>query len=178
VETHDGGRAVYLISGPSASGKSTVGRLLAEQFPQGVYIEGDFFRRSIVSGRHEATPRLSREALEQLALRYRLGVSAADAYFDSGFTVVLEDVIAGQLLSEVAATVRSRPLHVIVLLPTPEVLFARDVARVSSGYSRWPVEELHHAFASATPRLGLWLDNSEQTPLETVETILAGTRAG
>jgi chloramphenicol 3-O-phosphotransferase len=177
VETRDDGQAVYLISGPSASGKSTVGRLLAEQFPHGVHVEGDFFRRSIVAGRHEPTPSLSPAALGQLMLRYRLGASAADTYFDSGFTVVLEDVIAGQLLSELAAMVRSRPLHVIVLLATPEVLSARDASRASSGYSRWSVEELHDAFVSATPRLGLWLDTSEQTPLETVESILARTSA-
>jgi len=164
-----------LISGPSASGKSTVARLLAERFTRGVHLEGDVFRRSIVSGRHEVTPDLSSDALEQLTLRYRLGAAAADTYFESGFAVVLEDVIAGELLAECAALIRSRPLHVIVLLPTAEVLAARDTARRTSGYSRWSVGELHAAFAAATPRIGLWLDTSDQTPLETVEGILART---
>jgi chloramphenicol 3-O-phosphotransferase len=177
VEARDDDRAVYLISGPSAAGKSTVARLLAERFARGVHLEGDFFRRSIVSGRQDPTPDLSPAAVEQLMLRYRLGADAADTYFDSGFTVVLEDVIAGQLLSEFAALVRSRPLHVIVLLPTTEVISARDSARASSGYSQWSIEQLHDAFASTTPRLGLWLDTSEQTPLETVECILARTSA-
>jgi cytidylate kinase len=84
VEVRRNGQAVYLISGPSASGKSTVGRLLAERFAHGVHLEGDFFRRSIVSGRHEPTPDLSPAALEQLTLRYRLAAAAADTYFDSG----------------------------------------------------------------------------------------------
>ena len=86
---------VFLVTGPSAAGKTTVARLLAEQFRRGVHLEGDFFRRSIVAGRHEMTPALEAEALEQLRLRYRLAASAADSYVEAGFTVVLDDVIAG-----------------------------------------------------------------------------------
>jgi hypothetical protein len=62
-----------------AAGKSMVARLLAERFERGVYLEGDFFRRSVVSGRLEMTPNASPEAVEQLRLRYRLAATAADA---------------------------------------------------------------------------------------------------
>jgi adenylate kinase family enzyme len=82
-------RAVFVLTGPSGAGKSTVGRVLAERFPRGVHLEGDVFRRSIVSGRREMTPAAPDEALEQLRLRYRLAANAADAYFEAGFAVVL-----------------------------------------------------------------------------------------
>ena len=167
--------AVFLITGPSASGKSTVARLLAQQFARGVHLEGDFFRRSIVSGRHEMSPGPSPEALEQLTLRYRLGAATADAYFDEGFTVVLEDVIAGRLLSEYVGLIRNRPLHVVVLVPTVEAVSAREASRETSGYERWSIQQLHDAFVNETPRTGLWLDSSEQTPEETVEDILTRT---
>jgi len=75
-----------------AAGKSTVARLLAARFERGVHLEGDFFRRAVVSGRAETTPDASPEALDQLRLRYRLAAS----YFDAGFTVALEDVVAGR----------------------------------------------------------------------------------
>ena len=72
-------RAVYLITGPMAAGKSTVARLLASRFTRGVCLEGDLFRRSIVSGREDITPDASPEALEQLRLRYSLAAFAEDS---------------------------------------------------------------------------------------------------
>jgi chloramphenicol 3-O-phosphotransferase len=168
-------RAVYVVTGPSAAGKSTAGRLLAARFERGVCLEGDVFRRSIVSGRHEMTPEQTPEALAQLRLRYRLTAAVADAYFDDGFTVVVEDVVAGPLLAEFAELLRSRPLHVVVLLPTAETLASREEAREENGYHSWSIAALHAGFAEETPRLGLWLDTSKQTPEETVSEILART---
>jgi GrpB-like predicted nucleotidyltransferase (UPF0157 family) len=167
--------AVYLITGPMAAGKSTVARLLASRFERGVYLEGDFFRRSIVSGREEMTPAAPPTAVEQLRLRYRLAASAADAYFGAGFSVVLEDVAAGPLLGEYRTMIRSRPCHVVVLLPSLAAVAAREAARADKGYARWTVEELYEGFVDTTPRVGIWLDTSELTPEETADTILART---
>jgi predicted kinase len=170
--------AVFLITGPSASGKSTVAGLLARRFSRGVHLEGDFFRRSVVAGRNEMTPTPSREALEQLRLRYRLGAAAADAYFEQGFTVVLEDVVAGSLLNECVGMIRSRPVHVVVLMPTIDAVSTRAYSRASSGYGRWTVAGLYELFEKDTPRIGLWLDTSEQSAEETVQAILSGTGGG
>jgi chloramphenicol 3-O-phosphotransferase len=168
-------RAVFVLTGPSGAGKSTVARLLAERFPRGVYLEGDAFRRSIVSGRREMTPDAPEEAVEQLKLRYRLAANAADAYFEAGFAVALEDVIAGPMLPECLELIRSRPLHVVVLLPRREIVSAREAARPTDGYHHWSLDALYDLFARDTPRLGLWLDTSDQTPGETVQAILEGT---
>jgi GrpB-like predicted nucleotidyltransferase (UPF0157 family)/predicted kinase len=168
-------RAIYLVTGPMAAGKSTVARLLAERFVRGVHVEGDAFRRSIVSGRVEMTPDLAPEALRQLRLRYRLGATVADAYFEAGYAVALEDVVAGPPLADYAAAIRGCPLHVVVLLPSAAVVAARAAARRQGGYGRWSIDELYRGFTAETPRIGIWLDTSEQTPAETVEAILART---
>ena len=167
--------AIYLITGPMAAGKSTVARLLAERFDRGVYLEGDFFRRSIVAGREEMTPNASPEALAQLRLRYRIAAAAADAYCAGGFTVALEDVIAGPLLAEYVDLMRTRPLHVVVLFPSLAAVAAREAARREKGYAHWTIEGLYEGFVSGTPRIGLWLDTSGQTAEETVDEILART---
>jgi cytidylate kinase len=68
-----GGVALFVISGVSASGKSTVARLLAEQFERGVCVPGDAIRAMMVSGRVEVRPNSGEEALRQLTLRYAGG---------------------------------------------------------------------------------------------------------
>jgi predicted kinase len=167
--------AVYLITGPMAAGKSTVAGILASRFERGVHLEGDLFRRSIVSGREEMTPDGWPAALDQLRLRYKLAAAVADGYFEAGFGVVLEDVVAGPILRDYYAMIRSRPCHVVVLLPSPEVVAAREAARGQKGYTSWTVEQLYDGFVGATPRLGLWLDTSDLTPEQTVEQILTRT---
>ena len=87
---------LYAITGVMAAGKSTVAELLAQRFEKGVHLRGDVFRRMIVSGREEMCAEPSEEAVRQLHLRYRLAVDAAKAYFEAGFSVVLQDNYYGQ----------------------------------------------------------------------------------
>jgi Zeta toxin len=169
------GLVMYLITGPMAAGKSSVARLLASQFERGVHLEGDVFRRGIVRGREEMTPDASPEAVEQLRLRYRLAAAAADGYFEAGFSVALEDVVAGPLLDDYRTMIRSRPCHVIVLLPSVEAVIAREAGRNPKGYGAWTVEQFYNSFVGGTPRVGLWLDTTNLTPEETVEEILSQT---
>jgi hypothetical protein len=147
-----------------AVGKSTVARLLAARFERGVHVEGDVFRRSMISEREESTPDASPEALEQFRLRYRLAAAAAGTDVDAGLTVVLEDVVAGPLLAQPSTLICSRPCHVVVPLPSPEMLAAREAGRRERGYTTWTIDGLYEQFASNTPRTGLWLDTSHQTP--------------
>ena len=66
----------------------------------------------MVTGRAEMGPHAGSEALDQLQLRYRLGAAIADAYFDAGFSVVVQDVVLGPALVEYTKLIRSRPLCV------------------------------------------------------------------
>lgn len=164
---------LILISGPQAAGKTTVARLLAVRFERGVHLDGDVFRRFIVAGRAEMTPNASEEALRQLRLRYRIAASAARAYADEGFTVVVDDVVAGPMLPEVVELLGVAASDVIVLIPSREAIAEREEGRVAKGYGGWSVDQLYDLFETDTPRIGAWLDTSSLTPDETVEAILA-----
>jgi chloramphenicol 3-O-phosphotransferase len=166
-------KGVFLLTGPSAAGKSTVGRLLAEHFERSVYLEGDLFRRAIASGREEMTPTASQEAIAQVRLRYEVAAKAADAYAREGFLVVLEDVVAGDMLEEVVTSIAARPLRVVVLMPSLNTVVEREAARAERGYDLWTVERLYDLFLHGTERIGLWLDTSGHTPGDTVAAILA-----
>jgi cytidylate kinase len=169
-----GVRPVVMITGISASGKSTVADSLARRFRRGVHVKGDVFRRMVVTDRHEMTATPSPEAWRQLRLRYRLGAHAADAYHAEGFAVVVQDVVLGPLLSEYVDSIRSRPLVVVVLAPRPVVVAAREALRDKVAY-RGGLEEINaldRAMRADTPRLGLWLDTSALDVEQTVAAII------
>jgi hypothetical protein len=151
-----------------------VAQALAERLPRAAHVRGDVFRRMVVSGRAEMTPDAAEDALAQLRLRHRLSAATADAYAAEGFTAVVQDIVIGKELDDYLALVRTRPLYVVLLAPDPRTLAARDAGRVKTGYSEeWTPEALDRAMREETPRTGLWLDSSGQTPQQTVEEILA-----
>jgi chloramphenicol 3-O-phosphotransferase len=166
--------AAFLLTGVSAAGKSTVADLLARRFDPSVHVRGDAFRRMIVHPRHRLSPEHPEEVEAHLRLRYAQTAAATDAFHEAGYTVVVQDVIVGPLLTEVLAAIRSRPLHLVVLAPRPEVVEARERARAKSAYGpgHHTLDALDRALRTDTPRLGLWLDSSDQSPQETVDEIL------
>jgi len=165
---------LVLITGVMAAGKSTVAQLLAEQLPRAAHVRGDAFRRFIVSGRVDPSPSMPADAVHQLLLRYQLAMSVADAYVRAGYSAVVQDVIVGPVLADVVAMSATRPLYVVVLDPEPDAVAEREAHRSKTGYGEdWSPQALVEALRSATPRLGLWLDTTGQTPAETVRTILA-----
>lgn len=177
--------AVYLVTGIQAAGKSTVAQALAERLERSVHLRGDLFRRMVVNGRADMGPAdPPAEALRQLRLRYAIAVSVADQYAEAGFDVVLQDVILGPDLAGVAAAIRARPCHVVVLAPSADAVRARDEARrTSRGKVAYKpgdegVAELDRYLRNETPRIGLWLDTSAMTVGETVGAILAWAARG
>jgi len=87
---------------------------------------------------------------------------------------VVEDVVLGSWLEWLLE--RTGPCNVVVLAPPADMVARRNAARGKEGYHWYTVAELDRGLREETPRLGLWIDNSEQTPEQTVAEILA--RAG
>ncbi|MQA98241.1 MAG: phosphotransferase [Streptosporangiales bacterium] len=160
-----------------AAGKSTVARLLAGGLPRAAYVPGDVFRRMLVSGREEMLPDASAGARAQLELRHRLSALVADEYAGDGWTAVVQDIVLGEDLRRYARRVRTRPLYVVALAPSPAAVGIREAERRKTGYGAWSIEALDRALREETPRIGLWLDTSAQSPAETVAAILTGLPA-
>jgi len=156
---------VIVVSGIMAAGKSSVSQMLAERFQYGVHLRKDVFRRMIVSGQASMADDVL-AAQRQLQLRYRLACQAADEYAKAGFTVVLQDVVIGELLREFLDGIRTRPRYLVVLTPRPEVISTR------LGGAHHLVDELDYELHAFSPRRGLWLDNSDLSVGETVDAIL------
>ncbi len=166
---------VVLVTGISAAGKTTVSDRLARRFDQAVHVKGDVFRRMVVTGRVEMSADPSAEALRQLRLRYALGAATADAYFEEGFSVVVQDVVLGPMVHDYVAMIESRPLCVVTLAPRADVVAAREASRVKTAYRPGfdSVAALDESLRRGVLRIGLWLDTSEQTPDQTVDEVVA-----
>jgi hypothetical protein len=110
-----------------------------------------------------------------LHLRYDLATTAALRYAAAGFIVCYQDVIIGAELPRIVDLLSSRSgnLYVVVLAPAPAVALARDQNRHKTTYGDWTPDDLAAALQSETPRIGLWLDTSELSVDQTVQTILA-----
>ena len=100
-------------SWPRASPRSPT--LLAQRFSRAVHVRGDVFRKMIVRGRDPITPELGDEALRQLDLRQRIAANVANEYWRDDFTVVLQDIYAGDGLANVVGRLEISPLYVVVL---------------------------------------------------------------
>lgn len=166
---------IWLITGLMAAGKSTVAQALAERLERSVHLRGDLFRRMIVSGRADMTPPLSQEATAQLQLRYRLACDVAATYVMAGFTVVYQDVILGDDLAYVASALAPHRLAVIVLTPKHSVISGRDRDRRKTAYGSGWTPELLGGALEKTPRIGSWIDTSDDSVSETVDRVLGAT---
>jgi cytidylate kinase len=166
---------ILVVTGIMAAGKSTIAQALAELWSPSVHLRGDVFRRMIVNGQEPVTLENWPAAERQLHLRYDLATTAALRYAVAGFIVCYQDVIIGTELSRIVDLLAKRAgdLYVVVLAPTPTVALARDLARHKTTYGDWTPDDLATTLQAETPRIGLWLDTSELSVDQTVQTILA-----
>jgi hypothetical protein len=173
---------VWLVTGVQAAGKSTTADLLARQFDHGVHVRGGQFYRWAVSGWVHPGDARQQEARRLLDLRYGLAASVAGEYCSAGFTTVVQDNIFGPDVVRWLETVRARPRHLVVLRPSVDTVRAREQARhQATGKTAYrpgefTPEDLDEHLA-ATPRIGLWLDNSALTAAQTVQEILLNRAA-
>lgn len=173
--------AVVVVSGIQAAGKTTVGRMLAARLPRAAFVDGDVLARMVVAGHESMSSEPSAEAERQLFLRYGQAALLAGSFWAAGFTAVVADNIYGRNeLGWFVDQVPARPVVVVMLVPRTPAVLEREVARGSDAYRGWTREagleaavEEFQGYIAETPRIGLWLDTSDQTPETTVDTVLA-----
>lgn len=86
--------------------------------------------------------------------------------------MVIQDNYYGDELNRMLSYLQDYPVEVIVLCPNVEVIKERELHRGKTRYTGFTVEALCNTFMQTPPKIGFWLDNSNQTPQQTVETIL------
>jgi adenylate kinase family enzyme len=164
-------RAIFVINGTQGAGKSTVAHLLAKRFDRSACIDADDLLRLVVSGAAPLEPPLSPEAELQLRLRTRVASQLADTFFEAEFTVVIAEILVGRL-DHFRTDIKNRPLLLVNLAPSLDVVKRRNEERPNKNvFEPWsPI--LDRAMRETMSEIGLWLDNSHQSPEDTVDEIL------
>lgn len=165
---------LVVVTGIQAAGKSTVARMLAEQWTRGVYIEADALQNMIMSGSVGAQEpgEVSGEAAVQLRLRLKHMCLLGRSFYDAGFSVVLDDIILGERWKHVQQDLADVPFSLVVLAPSRSVVQDRDVTRAKRTLGgAWAVY-LDDVLRSTMAGVGLWIDSSRQTPEQTVDEII------
>jgi hypothetical protein len=179
----------FLITGVPGSGKTTVSRELARRFPRAAHISSDAIGAMILSGKVLPHPPYTEpmplgaedggEADRQLLLRAHSAGLLCDSFFRAGFTPIVDDVVVRKLqLDYYLAHIQARPLLLVVLSPKRDVVFGHDSLRDST--KRGLAEEwwfLTETLQSELLEVGIWIDTSDQSPCETVDTILETSNA-
>jgi predicted kinase len=162
---------IFVISGTQGAGKSTVSQLLASRLGRGAWVSADALQRMIVAGRvWPEGPAMSGEAERQLWLRLKNACLLAMSFDEMGISAVVDDIVIGERVDHLLAMLAGRTFYFVMLTPRLEVIRQREAGRGTDLWKQW--EWLDDEIRTRTQRIGLWLDNSDQTPEQTVDEIL------
>jgi hypothetical protein len=84
-------------------------------------------------------------------------------------------VVSGPVLDTYRRLLATRPLHLVQLVPALEVVRQRDAGRDKHVFDLW--RHLDAELRAWLPHVGLWLDTSGLTAVETVDRIVAALPA-
>jgi len=171
-ETLDPRRALIVVSGTQGAGKTTVAAALARHFARGAHVEADVLHKLIVSGREwPATPEdMNPEFFAQLRLRLRNLCLLGRSFYEAGFTAVIDDIVTGDRVGHLLEDLAGMRFYFVMLTPSLAAVKQREIGRGTRLYEHWGL--LDEDIRSRTPRIGLWLDTSELSAVETVDEIM------
>lgn len=160
---------IVLLNGPINAGKTTVGRLLAEEFADGAHVEGDDL--------HGFLPDTPLEAAIPIVLEMAAGV--AGPLVERGFDVVVTYPLSPADFEYLAAELSAldADVYAVTLSPPLEVALSNRGDRELDEWERERIEELYDA-GIHRPAFGARLDNAGESPAETVARIRRGIREG
>jgi predicted kinase len=168
---------IVLITGMSGSGKSTVGRLVAEHFSKSVRIKVDQIREMMVKGIDVPDENGFTEATYRQFQWARLtAIYMAQLYASQGVDVVIDDVCIPENFAEQYATLFENPaVYRVLLYPTASALIER-INKRSGPWDHLLVDLVPkiYSYLEPMPKEGwIVLDSGEWTIEQTVQELLS-----
>ena len=117
---------IVLITGFAGSGKSTVGRLVAEHFSKSMHIKVDDLREMMVKGIEPPGEEITQEAYRQFEWARNTVIYMAQLYASQGVVIVIDNFCSPPNFAEQYAEPFKTPLvHRVLLFPKGPTLIER-----------------------------------------------------
>jgi gluconate kinase len=170
---------VLILTGPPASGKSSVAEALAERYDRVAHVEVDTLRHFITPTGYIAPGRPGFERQQALAVRNACALAAN--FIAERIAVIIDDVIvSGSDLAMYLDGLRAAaaPVHVVHLMPRLEVCLERNRTRREGRMNPERIETVYREMAAVAEPRGVTIDNSEMTAHQTADRLQALTTSG
>jgi tRNA uridine 5-carbamoylmethylation protein Kti12 len=170
---------VLILTGPPASGKSSVARALAERYDRVAHVDVDTLRHFVTPTGYAKAGQPERA--RQLRLGVRNACDLARNFLEERFAVIVDDVVVSK--DDLDAYVEGLKetdiqIHFVRLLPSLDVCLARNAAREEGKMSPERVEAVWHEFDAAGELGGATIDSSALSVYGTADRLQALTTSG
>jgi chloramphenicol 3-O-phosphotransferase len=163
---------ITILTGPPGSGKTTIGKILANKIDNSAVVSTDSLRYFVKNGCAEIGK--GEEWKNQLRLGAENACLLSKNFVKNGFNVFLDDVICVKERMDIyKESLEGFEVKFILLMPKKEILLKRDLER-----GDWAMKEragyLHDKFTEfiKEEKCFIKIDNTNQNAKETAEEII------
>ena len=162
---------LYIITGPSGVGKSTISKRLAENSNKSVLIEGDFIYSQVISSYVSAW-----KEGNHLEVFWEVCLNSIETYLSYGYDVIFNYIVTPTIVNRIKDRFKNDKTKFVVLLSNEKTLLARDKQRPEDCQMKERCLILLNSFKSKNYNSNNILDTTNLSIEDTLNTIINDTK--